>query len=242
MDQHWKELADKLPKQPCDDLKQSVLMDIYDSGDCLGQGLLLFHREAVTLMDEIQELMEPEDWARLEKSKKHRWGARCTCTNCGEDFIAGYSQGGIVLADGPDGQTYSGYAEPGPDSSVYFDGETVLCPLCWADLEVTHRSHLRSGRTLQCLQAEVINADGYRRPERSYYTLQINMTGTIPREIQLHGYGNERHGDHKQFKHTIPKKVRDFCDRWERDVLLPWFVDQKAQAAGKKLHKLRRMA
>lgn len=161
MDQHWKEVAQKLPKQPCDDLKQSVLMDIYDNGDCLGQGLLLFHREAVTLMDEIQELMGPGDWARLARSKKNRWGARCTCTACGEDFIAGYSQGGIVLTDGPDGQTYSGYAEPGLDSSVYFDGETVLCPYCWTDLEVTHRSHLRSGRTLQCLQAEVINTDGY---------------------------------------------------------------------------------
>ena len=607
MDQHWKEVAQKLPKQPCDDLKQIVLMDIYDNGDCLGQGLLLFHREAVTLMDEIQELMGPGDWARLARSKKNRWGARCTCTACGEDFIAGYSQGGIVLTDGPDGQTYSGYAEPGLDSSVYFDGETVLCPYCWTDLEVTHRSHLRSGRTLQCLQAEVINTDGYtvvmywmvrryfdaygsdttnflpyaallvdeegrirrfrskrrsgevrdivwipctysrdpmqmpyysweavnhrkiggwtltygpdltghtgektaldkyigaggcwpgaylhvwakhpnvenlmrqgfaeavartidasldlaeywrdlcdeppvpwvdwsevkphrmlhmsktafreirkknwgsvdaecwdryrlqipeadaldfehcrelvgckavgqllemvaagwwdllplrvvrylekqdalqdgvqllidyrkmmrdaemaedeetlwprdlivaheritqfwagrtkvsyqmgftstfikyrdlewtdgdlcvvlprveedlieegkilrhcvgtygrrhcsgqpvffirhhRRPERSYYTLQINMTGTIPREIQLHGYGNERHGDHKQFKHTIPQKVRDFCDRWERDVLTPWFADQKAQQAGvkKKPHKARKMA
>ena len=84
----------------------------------------------------------------------------------------------------------------------------------------------------------------HRRPERSYYTLQINMTGTIPREIQLHGYGNERHGDHKQFKHTIPQKVRDFCDRWERDVLTPWFADQKAQQAGvkKKPHKARKMA
>lgn len=61
MDQHWKEVAQKLPKQPCDDLKQSVLMDIYDNGDCLGQSLLLFHREAVTLMDEIQELMGPGD-------------------------------------------------------------------------------------------------------------------------------------------------------------------------------------
>ena len=137
MDQHWKEVAQKLPKQPCDDLKQSVLMDIYDNGDCLGQSLLLFHREAVTLMDEIQELMGPGDWARLARSKKNRWGARCTCTACGEDFIAGYSQGGIVLTDGPDGQTYSGYAEPGLDSSVYFDGETVLCPYCWTDLEVT---------------------------------------------------------------------------------------------------------
>ena len=55
------------------------------------------------------------------------------------------------------------------------------------------------------------------------------MTKAIPVEIQLHGYGNERHGDRKQHRHKIPQKVRDFCDRWEREVLMPWFADQKAQ-------------
>lgn len=60
----------------------------------------------------------------------------------------------------------------------------------------------------------------YRRPERSYYTLDINMVEG--REVQLHGYGNERHGEHKQYSHSIPKKVRDFCDRWEREILQPY--------------------
>ena len=67
----------------------------------------------------------------------------------------------------------------------------------------------------------------YRRPERSYYTLNIDMRGQIPKEVQLHGYGNERHGEHKQYSHKIPQKVRDFVDRWEREVLMPWFVKQK---------------
>lgn len=71
----------------------------------------------------------------------------------------------------------------------------------------------------------------YRRPERSYYTLNINMTTTLPQEIQLHGYGNEHHGDRKQYTHKIPKKVRDFVDRWEQEVLLPWFKAQKAMEA-----------
>jgi hypothetical protein len=66
----------------------------------------------------------------------------------------------------------------------------------------------------------------YRRPERPYYTLAINMTGR-PVESQLHGYGNERHGDHKQYTHKIPKKVRDFCDRWENEVLLAWYAEQQ---------------
>lgn len=66
----------------------------------------------------------------------------------------------------------------------------------------------------------------YRRPERCYYTLDINMTGR-PHRVQLHGYGNERHGVHKEYRHKIPKKVLDFCDRWEREVLMPWYRDQQ---------------
>lgn len=65
-----------------------------------------------------------------------------------------------------------------------------------------------------------------RRPERPYYTLAINMT-EMPTESQLHGYGNERHGDKKQYTHKIPHKVRDFCDRWEKEVLLTWYAEQQ---------------
>lgn len=66
----------------------------------------------------------------------------------------------------------------------------------------------------------------YRRPERPYYTLAINMKNR-PRENQLHGYGNERHGPNKEYTHTIPKKVRAFCDRWEEEILLPWYLKEK---------------
>lgn len=66
----------------------------------------------------------------------------------------------------------------------------------------------------------------YRRPERSYYTLNIDMTQGKPKEIQLHGYGNEHHGQKKEYRHKIPKKVRDFVDRWEKEVLLPWWLAQ----------------
>ena len=66
----------------------------------------------------------------------------------------------------------------------------------------------------------------YRRPERPYYTLDIDMTGR-PVEKQLHGYGNERHGQYKQYTHSIPQKVRNFCDRWKNEVLIPWYVEQQ---------------
>lgn len=69
----------------------------------------------------------------------------------------------------------------------------------------------------------------YRRPERPYYTLAIDMSRGKPKECQLHGYGNERHGKHKEYSHSIPKKVRAFCDRWENEILLPWYAQEQAR-------------
>lgn len=66
----------------------------------------------------------------------------------------------------------------------------------------------------------------HRRPERSYYTLNEDITAEHLHRIQLHGYGNERHGDNKQYSHSIPDKVKVFVDRWERDVLAPWLIQQ----------------
>ena len=67
----------------------------------------------------------------------------------------------------------------------------------------------------------------YRRPERPDYTLNISFDGTESEEIQLNGYGNERHGTHKQYRHKIPQKVRDFVDRWEREIMFPWWREQQ---------------
>ena len=110
------------------------------------------------------------------------------------------------------------------------DGElSVILPKSSADL-------VREGKVLRhCVggySSAHVNGSStiffirrYRRQERPYYTLAINMTGK-PKESQLHGYGNERHGEYKQYTHKIPKKVRDFCDRWENEILLPWYADQ----------------
>lgn len=67
-----------------------------------------------------------------------------------------------------------------------------------------------------------------RRPERSWFTLNIDTTGPQWREIQLHGYGNE-HAHGKRLH--IPKDVRDFVDRWEKDVLSPVFRKVKISGA-----------
>lgn len=112
--------------------------------------------------------------------------------------------------------------------TVYTDGELLMTlPTCNGDL-------IREGNVLRhCVGGYGHqHADGVkvilfvrhaRRPERPYYTLNISLKDSAPKEIQLHGYGNERHGDHKQHSHRIPKKVRDFCDYWEREVLAPYW-------------------
>ena len=64
-----------------------------------------------------------------------------------------------------------------------------------------------------------------RRPERSWYTLNIDVISK--REIQLHGYGNEfAHG--KKLK--IPRRVREFVDLWEREVLAKWQLPPERKA------------
>lgn len=60
----------------------------------------------------------------------------------------------------------------------------------------------------------------YRRPERSYYTLSEDLTKPAPERLQLHGYRNDA-------VCKIPKKVLDFCDRWERAVLAPWWAERQ---------------
>lgn len=70
-----------------------------------------------------------------------------------------------------------------------------------------------------------------RRPERSWYTLNVDVTGPEWREVQLHGYGNEyAHG--KRLR--IPREVREFVDRWEREVLAPTFRRVKKESERKK--------
>lgn len=68
-----------------------------------------------------------------------------------------------------------------------------------------------------------------RRPDRSWYTLNINVL--TKEEIQLHGYRNELvYG--KQLK--IPRRVREFVDLWEREVLAQWQLPPEKAAPKKK--------
>lgn len=165
MDKDWKSIADKLPKQPSGELGANIMEDIYDMG-ALGQNLILYSRESVLVEPPLQRTMTPDDYERREKIAKRRWGARCTCSYCGEEFQAGYtscgkSHRGIVLSTGDDGLVYTGYAEIADGGVEYLDGDTLQCPFCWFTGIVTRRSELRHGRTYQSLQAEIVNVNTY---------------------------------------------------------------------------------
>ena len=62
-----------------------------------------------------------------------------------------------------------------------------------------------------------------RRPERSWYTLNEDVTGTGVKRIQLHGYRNEMVRGKTL---TIPKEVTDFVLRWEMEVLAPYLKNK----------------
>lgn len=76
-------------------------------------------------------------------------------------------------------------------------------------------------------QSIILFVRKYRRPERSFYTLNISFEMGKPQEIQLHGYGNERHGLNKQYSHKIPADVRLFVDRWKEEILFPWYKEHQ---------------
>lgn len=117
------------------------------------------------------------------------------------------------------------------------DGELcVILPKSYVDLarEGAVLRHCVGGYSSQHISGRdtIFFVRHYRRPDRCYYTLDIDMRGR-PHRVQLHGYGNERHGKNKEYRHSIPKKVLDFCDRWEQEVLMPWYYKNKNQKEGK---------
>ena len=161
MDKSWEEIAAMLPVQPCEELEQYVMSSIYDEG-YLGENLILYHRESIDIADEIMRTMTPEDWENREKTRRRRWGAKCTCSMCEKEFTAGYQKDGIVLAQGEDGQIYTGFIEHEDESAIFLEnGDEVICPNCMYNATVTPRRDLKSGRTYRRMQTEVVDAGDY---------------------------------------------------------------------------------
>lgn len=67
-----------------------------------------------------------------------------------------------------------------------------------------------------------------RRPERSWFTLQVNVH--TRQVLQNHGYRNEFvHGRRRH----IPKEVTEFVEAWKREVLAAWRLPAEKKTKGK---------
>lgn len=147
------DLASRLPTTPRRGMLAAALADNIDSD--LGGELLIYARESYYPDDDI-----PEEWGGQPYNTRGRWGARCTCTACNEEFWAGWLKGGgVTMTVGEDGNPYTGIPDKDADYAVnvvgWPDGDNTSCPLCGASLTLVHRKHLRSGRTYQLMAGSI---------------------------------------------------------------------------------------
>lgn len=201
-DADLEKIARYLRKQNMDPREAQILLDTRDAAIILAMG---------------RPLTQEELWPRNLQATHDRL-TRARLLKISPDTAAKYQQGfDTVLEKYGDLQ--------------WSDGELcMILPRSYAELvqEGNVLRHCVGGYSDSHISGRdtIFFVRRYRRPERCYYTLDINMTD-IPYRNQLHGYGNERHGVNKEHRHKIPKKVLDFCDRWEREVLMPWWRDQQ---------------
>ena len=154
-------LAEKLPEKMNEALWEQVLHNVYEGGD-LGQNIVLYSRESVVVTPPFERVMDDEAVERYKQGIRRTWGARCTCSGCGEDFYTGYTKGGILLYQRDDGANYDGAFDQSEEGVMaYGNGDGISCPICGADGFVTPRKELRQGRTYQVLQTELTVVEGY---------------------------------------------------------------------------------
>lgn len=182
-------------------------------------GLLLDARNAARALAGNRPLTQEELWPRNLHSAHDRL-TRLRVTKADPALSARYQAGFDAI-------------QAEMQELLWSDGELcVVLPRCNDDLvaEGSTLRHCVGGYGADHISRKhvIFFVRHYRRPERSYYTLDINMVD-LPFRQQLHGYGNERHGIHKEYSHSIPKKVLDFCDRWEKEILMPWYYDRIRQ-------------
>lgn len=148
------ELERLLPEEPSYELRKWTADNLSD--DHLGGHFILFNRESMEYAPEILRTMRPEDWEDRKSRTRRCWGARCSCTACGEDFTAGWvsnperKESGIQMIIGDDGCVYDGLPCPSDDRIItYGEGERALCPICLTEGRVLRRSKMKNGRTYQ---------------------------------------------------------------------------------------------
>lgn len=162
----FEEIARLLPEKPSPGFESWALSACEDQ---LGGEYTVFRRESLSTADLCQELITPEDRAAAENRRKRTWGAVCTCSACGEDWVAGWHREGkikgISALVGEDGYMYEGIPHVGSLDEwqvvCWAEGEKVYCPLCGSDTRLVHKSSLRQGRTYAAMAAEVERVENY---------------------------------------------------------------------------------
>ena len=159
-----KKIMAMLPERPRDGM---IEVAILNNGEQFGDGFMVYRRES--LVEEtvpLKDKMNPEDWEAYRKGARRFWGAVCTCTECGEEWLTGWAKGGkISLYEAPDGTVYEAYgdvpADPYITPSYFEEGDTITCPRCGKDVTLIRRTHLRRGRTYQLMVGSVENIGDY---------------------------------------------------------------------------------
>lgn len=145
------DLASRLPETPRKGMLEAALAANVDSD--LGGELLIYARESY--YPEGDDI--PEIWGGLPAPKHGRWGAKCTCTACMEDFWAGWLKGGgITMVVGDDGSTWACVPDKDNENVVgWTENDSTYCPLCGCELHLTPRKKLRGGRTYQVMAGSI---------------------------------------------------------------------------------------
>jgi len=159
----------------------------------------------------------------------------------------------VRLRDAHDALTRSSAAASGAGLDFAAVAERWVA-LEWSDGQICVRlprsqdDLTREGRALahcvgrygpdHCKDRLILFVRHHRRPERSWYTLNEDVSGTAPRRVQLHGYGNEYVRETGKTL-RIPRRVRDFVERWEDEILDPVFREVRARDLDAKRDRLR---
>lgn len=153
----WEAFRQALPERAPAALKSWAENTLRDE---LGGEFLIFRRESTRWSADMWD----EFLARVPK--KTTWCARCTCTACNEDFVAGHLSptregvGGIRMILGEDGAVYTGVPEDEINSIPIAETDHIDCPLCGEDVQVLSKRALGGGRTYQAKVVTVENVHG----------------------------------------------------------------------------------
>lgn len=165
-------MLNRLPEYPPERVRSYLPLREKLGPDCIIYKRASLHYSVEWTLDELFEN------ACGIKQESH-WGSDCYCTACTARFTAGWLDGGMVLREFDDGNTLDGWCDgQDPETVLYRDGDTGVCPLCGTTCQVVKTTSLSRGRKFK---AQIAQLD------------RIGDTGVIiywlaERELTPHGY------------------------------------------------------